>query len=66
MKDNFSIQAKGYAQFRPTYPPEMIEYIVSFAKGRDMALDVATGNGQVAAELSKYFRQVHATDISER
>lgn len=66
MKDNFSIQAKGYAQFRPTYPPEMIEYIVSFAKGRDVALDVATGNGQVAAELAKYFKQVHGTDISEK
>lgn len=66
MKDNFSTQAKGYAQFRPTCPPEMIEYIVSFAQDKKIALDVATGNGQVAALLSKYFEKVYATDISEK
>jgi SAM-dependent methyltransferase len=64
MKDNFSAQAKDYSTFRPTYPPEMIEYIVSFVKDKNTALDVATGNGQVAKELAKYFKQVYATDMS--
>ncbi len=66
MKDNFSTQAKGYSQFRPSYPHEMIEYIISFAQDKQIALDVATGNGQVAVALSKYFDRVYATDISEK
>lgn len=66
MKDNFSTQAKGYAKYRPYYPSEMIDYVASFAKNKQSALDVATGNGQVAAELTKYFKQVFATDISEK
>lgn len=66
MKDNFSSQAKDYSKFRPTYPPEMIEYVVSFSKSRGTALDVATGNGQLAKELAKYFNQVYATDMSQK
>lgn len=66
MKDNFSVQAEDYSKFRPHYPPEMLEYIVSFVKNRDCALDVATGNGQVAAALAGYFKKVYATDISAK
>jgi len=66
MKDNFSVQAKDYSRFRPTYPPEMIEYIVSFVNNKDTVLDVATGNGQLAKELSKYFNHVYATDMSQK
>lgn len=66
MKDNFSAQAKDYSKFRPIYPPEMIEYVVSFVKQKGSALDVATGNGQLAKELAKYFKQVYATDMSEK
>lgn len=65
MKDNFSKQANEYSKFRPHYPDEMIEYIVSFAKNKFEALDIATGNGQVANKLSNYFDKVYATDISE-
>ncbi|RWW92051.1 class I SAM-dependent methyltransferase [Flavobacterium cerinum] len=66
MKDNFSALAGGYSKYRPYYPPEMIEYIVSFVKEKHEALDVATGNGQVAIELSKHFKKVYATDISQK
>jgi tRNA/tmRNA/rRNA uracil-C5-methylase (TrmA/RlmC/RlmD family) len=58
MKDNFTAVASGYSQFRPHYPDEMIDYIVSLVANRETALDVATGNGQVAVALSKHFRQV--------
>lgn len=64
MKDNFSTQAKGYSQYRPHYPQEMIDCIVAYAKNRDTALDVATGNGQVAAMLCNCFASVNAIDIS--
>jgi len=66
MKDNFSTQAKAYAQYRPYYPPEMISYIVSLVANKDAALDVATGNGQVAAALAPYFKEVYGTDISAK
>lgn len=66
MKDNFSNQASQYSQFRPHYPKELIDHILSFVHNRDTALDVATGNGQVAISLSKHFHTVYATDISEK
>jgi ubiquinone/menaquinone biosynthesis C-methylase UbiE len=66
MKDNFSIHANAYAQFRPDYPDKMIEYIISHVQNRITALDIATGNGQVARKLSPFFETVYATDISEK
>ena len=66
MKDNFSTQAKAYSQYRPYYPPEMISYIVNFVIDKAVALDVATGNGQVAAALTPYFKEVYGTDISAK
>ncbi|MDV6168076.1 class I SAM-dependent methyltransferase [Flavobacterium sp. DG1-102-2] len=66
MKDNFSAQAVQYSQFRPYYPSEMIDHIVSFVTNKETALDVATGSGQVAIQLSKYFTEVYGTDISDK
>lgn len=66
MKDNFSKQAVDYSKFRPQYPEEMIEFIVSFVNNKSTALDVATGNGQVAHKLSTHFKKVFATDISQK
>ncbi len=65
MKDNFSTQASGYAQFRPTYPPELFDFLFKHSQNFDRAWDCATGNGQIAAVLAERFRQVEATDISE-
>lgn len=65
MKDYFSDNSKGYSQFRPSYPDEMIRLIISHSKNNENALDVATGNGQVAVKLADYFKKVYATDISE-
>jgi len=64
MKDNFSNIAAAYAVFRPGYPQEIIDYIVSLAPHTEQALDMATGNGQLARKLAVYFDQVYATDIS--
>lgn len=66
MKDNFSTQAKQYAQFRPTYPQALYDFIYQEIKSTELAWDCATGNGQVAVELAKKFAQVYATDISEK
>lgn len=66
MKDNFSVQAGDYSRYRPYYPQEMTDYIASFVNNKEAALDVATGNGQVAIKLADYFKDVYATDISEK
>jgi SAM-dependent methyltransferase len=65
-KDLFSIQASGYAQYRPTYPPELFHYIMSFVENKEAAWDCATGNGQAAVSLAAFFDHVFATDISEK
>ena len=64
MKDNFSKQSDLYAQFRPTYPEAVFNYLMQFVKGRNAAWDCATGNGQAAKSLASYFNTVYATDIS--
>ena len=64
-KDKFSTSAPFYAKYRPGYPTELIEYVVSFVKERNRAWDCATGNGQVAVLLADYFNEVFATDISQ-
>lgn len=66
MKDNFSSQAKLYANFRPHYPYQLYDFIYSNVRSFAKALDIATGNGQVAVELAKKFTEVHATDISAK
>jgi ubiquinone/menaquinone biosynthesis C-methylase UbiE len=66
MKDNFSQQSKGYANFRPRYPAALYDFLYAHITTFDKALDIATGNGQVATELSKKFNEVHATDISAK
>lgn len=64
-KDLFSDQSKAYAAFRPTYPQELYDFILRRVKNFDAAWDCATGNGQVARDLSKHFKKVYATDLSQ-
>lgn len=65
LKDLFSAQADAYAKYRPTYPQELFDYVLSFVTNNDKVWDCATGNGQAAVVLSRYFKTVEATDISE-
>jgi ubiquinone/menaquinone biosynthesis C-methylase UbiE len=66
MKDNFSSQSEKYAQFRPTYPDALFDYLLSIVPARDNAWDCGTGNGQVARVLARDFKTVSATDISRQ
>lgn len=66
MKDYFSTQSKAYATFRPTYPKELYGFILQHVRNKGNAWDCATGNGQVARYLARYFDKVHATDISQK
>lgn len=64
MKDNFSTQSGGYAQFRPNYPDALIDFLVALSPNHETAWDCGTGNGQIAAKLSEHYETVFATDIS--
>lgn len=64
MKANFSAHSADYAKYRPSYPDQLINYIVSLTKGRNAVWDCATGNGQLAVKLAEKFHEVYATDIS--
>ena len=63
-KDHFSGQAVAYEKYRPRYPPELFAWLAANAPARDLAVDVATGNGQAALALSEFFDGVVATDAS--
>jgi ubiquinone/menaquinone biosynthesis C-methylase UbiE len=65
-KDLFSQQASLYAKYRPVYPVELYEYLLSLVTEKNTAWDCATGNGQAAAVLADHFQKVYATDISEK
>jgi ubiquinone/menaquinone biosynthesis C-methylase UbiE len=65
MKDNFSKQADVYAKYRPNYPQELFDFILDHTK-KENAWDCATGNGQSAKVLARYFENVFATDISQK
>jgi len=65
MKNNFSQDSDNYAKYRPQYPTELYEYLYSLVNKYEKAWDCGTGNGQVAKMLSKKFKQVEATDISQ-
>ena len=64
-KDHFSKQSDTYAKFRPSYPDELFTFLASLCPAHDLAWDCATGNGQAANSLTKYFNKVVATDASE-
>lgn len=66
MKDYFSAQATDYSKYRPHYPAALFEYLASITPERELAWDCATGNGQAAVELARHFRQVIATDLSDK
>ncbi len=63
-QDRFTKLAEEYARYRPGYPDQLAEYLASLTKGHRLAWDCATGNGQMAVNLSPRFTRVLATDIS--
>lgn len=60
----FSRDSGQYAKHRPQYPDELFTYLSEICAGHDSAWDCATGNGQAAISVAKYFSHVEATDIS--
>ena len=63
MKDRFSTHSKEYARYRPHFPREVFQFIQKTMGVSHRAWDCGTGNGQVARELARFFKEVYATDI---
>jgi len=62
--DHFSGVSANYAAFRPSYPETLFRWLASVAPARSHAWDCATGTGQAALGLARYFGHVTATDAS--
>ncbi len=63
-KDHFSSRAADYAAYRPSYPPELVDYLADLCPATTLALDCGCGTGQLAVLLARRFEQVIATDAS--
>lgn len=63
-KDLFSDKSKDYKNFRPTYPSQLFDYLADLVNEHELAIDIGTGNGQAATELTRHFNKVLATDPS--
>ncbi|HEX9651083.1 MAG TPA: class I SAM-dependent methyltransferase [Cyclobacteriaceae bacterium] len=64
-KDYFSKHSDLYLKYRPTYPVELFEYLSTLTQEHDLAWDCGTGNGQAATGLTKFYKNIFATDPSE-
>ena len=58
----FDSDGREYSQFRPRYSDALLKWVASTAKEHGVLWDCATGNGQAAVGLARYFKQVIATD----
>jgi len=65
MKDNFSHNSPLYAQYRPSYPQEVFDFLKTILPGRERVWDCATGTGQIAEKLVDLFDEVEGTDLSK-
>ena len=60
----FGRQAEQYKAARPSYPPELFDYINEFAPDAKTVLDVGCGSGQATKLLSPLFSRVIGLDES--
>jgi hypothetical protein len=63
MANLFLKQAKQYVATRPSYPPELFDFIACKTPRRDLAWDVGTGNGQAAASVSQQLPPISLRSI---
>ncbi|EEA92093.1 class I SAM-dependent methyltransferase [Pseudovibrio sp. JE062] len=61
---HFQNAGEDYAKYRPTYPPELVEFLAAQCKRHYLAVDVGCGTGQFSALIARHFQQVLATDVS--
>jgi ubiquinone/menaquinone biosynthesis C-methylase UbiE len=64
-KDYFSQCATSYKKYRPDYPKELFKFLASECPEKELAVDVACGNGQAAYGLVPYFKKIIGIDASK-
>lgn len=52
----------AYAAFRPDYPPELAAFLAMISPGRNRAVDVGCGAGQLTVGLAQHFEVVVGVD----
>ena len=62
--DHFGQVAGCYADFRPTYPREVFDWLAAISPAHSLVWDCGCGNGQASVALAAHFKRVHATDAS--
>ncbi len=62
--DHFGKVATRYADFRPTYPPALFDWLRDSCSAHELVWDCGCGNGQASIALAAHFSHVHATDAS--
>lgn len=63
--NHFSSTSREYSFSRPIYPDALYRFLNDITPYKDMAWDCATGNGQAAIGVCKYFKHVIASDASK-
>ena len=53
-----------YASARPRYPAELYAFLAGLCPETECAWDCACGSGQAATDLTRFFGDVRATDVS--
>jgi SAM-dependent methyltransferase len=62
--DHFSSVASRYADYRPSYPTELFDYLADLVSRDAFVWDCAAGNGQATHGLAQRFAHIIATDAS--
>ena len=65
-KDHFSNNSDQNHLSRPSYPDDLFKWLASITPATNLAWDCATGTGQAALQLARYFDQVIASDASRQ
>ncbi|KEH23633.1 S-adenosylmethionine-dependent methyltransferase [Medicago truncatula] len=66
MAELYVNQAREYSNARPSYPPQLFQFIASKTPSHNLVWDVATGSGQAPKSLATLYNNVVATDASEK
>ncbi len=62
--DHFGKVAGHYADFRPTYPAALFDWLREQCATHERVWDCGCGNGQASVALAAHFMHVHASDAS--
>ena len=62
--DHFSDRAQAYAASRPTYPPELLDFLLNLSGNVGTVWEPGCGSGQLTILLAEAFTTIFATDAS--